>query len=80
MIVSIVILGALSAGTFCLASAPYLRSKIKAIGDLSLESQVIVDQVSALMYDRVPVSVIGYNPVNNTFASIFMLSMPILQF
>lgn len=72
MIVSIVILGILSAGTFVSLQHLYLRSaKSKAISELSLESQVIADHISALMFDRVPVSVIGYNPANNTFASIY---------
>ncbi len=62
MIVTIVILGILSAGTFVSLQHLYLRSaKSKALSDLSSESQVIVDQISALMYDRVPSSVIGYD-------------------
>ena len=62
MIVTIVILGILSAGTFVSLQHLYLRSaKSKALSDLSSESQVIVDQLSALMYDRVPSSVIGYD-------------------
>ena len=73
MIVTIVILGILSAGTFVSLQHLYLRSaKSKALSDLSSESQVIVDQVSALMYDRVPSSVIGYNGSNN-FQSIYAL-------
>lgn len=74
MIVTIVILAILSAGTFVSLQHLYLRSaKSKALSDLSLESQMIVDQVSALMYDRVPSSVIGYNPTLNLFASIYQL-------
>jgi len=72
MIVTIVILGILSAGTFVSLQHLYLRSaKSKAMSDLSVESQIIVEQVSALMYDRVPSSVIGYNPTNNQFESIY---------
>lgn len=74
MIITIVILGILSAGIFVSLQHLYLRSaKSKAISDLSLESQMIVDQVSALMYDRVPSSVIGYNATSNLFASIYQL-------
>lgn len=74
MIVTIVILGVLSAGTFISLQHLYLRSaKSKAIGDLSFESQMIVDQISALMYERVPTSVVGYNPSTNAFASIYAL-------
>lgn len=62
MIISIVILGILSAGTFVSIKHLYLRvAKSKAMSDLSLDSQVIVDQISALLYDRVPSSVIGSN-------------------
>lgn len=73
MIVTIVILGILSAGTFVSLQHLYLRSaKSKALSDLSSESQVIVDQLSALMYDRVPSSVIGYDGLVN-FQSIYAL-------
>ena len=73
LIVTIVILGILSAGTFVSLQHLYLRSaKSKALSDLSSESQVIVDQVSALMYDRVPSSVIGYNG-STSFQSIYAL-------
>jgi len=73
MIVTIVILGILSAGTFVSLQHLYLRSaKSKALSDLSAESQVIVDQLSALMYDRVPSSVIGYDGLAN-FQSIYAL-------
>lgn len=73
MIVTIVILGILSAGTFVSLQHLYLRSaKSKALSDLSSESQVIVDQISALMYDRVPSSVIGYDGLDN-FQSIYSL-------
>ncbi len=75
MIVTIVILGILSAGTFVSLQHLYIRSaKSKAISDLSLESQIITDQISALMYDRIPASVIGYLPTSNLFASIYQLS------
>lgn len=74
MIVTIVILGILSAGTFVSLQHLYLRSaKSKALSDLSVESQVIVDQISALMYDRVPSSVIGYDGTTN-FQSIYALN------
>lgn len=72
VIVTIVILGILSAGTFVSLEHLYLRSaKSKAFNDLSMISQISLDHISALMYERVPSSVIGYNPSSNTFQSIF---------
>lgn len=74
MVVTIVILGILSAGTFISLEHLYVRSaKSKALSDLSLESQIIVDQISALMYERVPTSVIGYNPDTSAFASVYTI-------
>ena len=61
MIVVIVIMGILSAGTFVSLKHLYQRvAKSKALSDLSLDSQIIVDQISALLYDRVPSGVYGY--------------------
>jgi len=75
MIISIVILGILSAGTFVSIKHLYLRvAKSKAMSDLSLDSQIIVDQISALLYDRVPSSVIGSNDESsNNFNSIYSI-------
>ena len=74
IIITIVILGILSAGTFVSLQHLYIRSaKSKALSDLSLESQVIVDQISSLLYDRVPSSVIGYDGVSG-FESIYLLT------
>jgi len=74
MIVTIVILGILSAGTFVSLQHLYARSaKAKALSELSLESQRIVDQISMLIYERVPSSVIGYNPNTHFFESIYTL-------
>ena len=61
MIVVIVIMGILSAGTFVSLKHLYQRvAKSKALSELSFDSQLIVDQVSALLYDRVPKKVWGY--------------------
>jgi prepilin-type N-terminal cleavage/methylation domain-containing protein len=74
MVVTIVILGVLSAGTFVSLQHLYLRmAKSKAVSELSFESQMIVDQISALMYDRVPSSVIGYNSNVPEFQSIYAI-------
>jgi len=74
MIVTIVILGVLSAGTFVSLQHLYLRmAKSKALSELSFESQMVVDQISSLMYDRVPSSVIGLNPNTSQFQSIYAI-------
>jgi len=75
MIISIVILGILSAGTFVAIKHLYLRvAKSKAMSELSFDSQIVVDQISALLYDRVPSSVIGSNDANgNDFNSIYAI-------
>ena len=75
MIMVIVILGILSAGTFVSLKHLYLRvAKSKALSELSLDSQIIVNQISSLLYDRVPSSVIGYDDNTSTFESIYSLS------
>jgi type II secretory pathway pseudopilin PulG len=82
-IFTIVILGILSVGTFVSLKHLYIRSaKSKALSDLSFESQIIVDQISALLYKRVPSSVIGSSDSNGSdFKSIYNMdkSYPILE-
>ncbi|MFK5882465.1 MAG: type II secretion system protein [Sulfurospirillum sp.] len=76
IVVTIVILGILSAGTFVSLKHLYVKvAKSKALSDLSSDSQVVVDQISALLYDRVPSSVIGYKS-DGTFQSIYALGSP----
>ena len=67
MIVVIVIMGVLSAGTFVSLKHLYQRvAKSKALSELSFDSQLIVDQIAALLYDRVPKKVWGYeNNISN---------------
>lgn len=74
IIVTIVILGILSAGTFVSLKHLYIRSaKSKVISDLSFTSQIVVDQIAALLYDRVPSTVIGskiggdFKPISNIY-------------
>ncbi len=75
MVVVIVILGILSAGTFVSLKHLYLRvAKSKALSELSLDSQIIVNQISSLLYERVPSSVIGYDDNKSTFESIYSLN------
>ncbi|MDD2383682.1 MAG: type II secretion system protein [Sulfurospirillaceae bacterium] len=74
LIVTIVILGVLSVGTFISLEHLYLRSaKSKALSELAYESQMIVDQIASLMYDRIPSSAIGYNPTTPLFQSIYQV-------
>ena len=67
MIFVIVISSALSIGTFKAIQALYVRSaKAQAVTELSLRSQIVLDQLSLLLYNRIPNSVIGYDIVNNS--------------
>jgi prepilin-type N-terminal cleavage/methylation domain-containing protein len=71
MIFVVVIAGTLSVGTFKAFEALYIRSaKAKAISDLSLQSQIVLNQLSAILYNRVPNSVIAYNPTTSGCAPI----------
>lgn len=66
VIVTIAILGILSAGTFVALKHLYIRSaKSKAISELSFSTQIVVDQIAALLYQRVPASTIGSNSTGN---------------
>jgi prepilin-type N-terminal cleavage/methylation domain-containing protein len=63
IILVLVVLAILSAGTFKAIEAIYTRSaQAKAMTDLSLQSQIVLDQLSILLYNRIPNSVIGYTP------------------
>ena len=71
MIIVIVIMGILSAGTFVSLKHLYQRvAKSKALSELSFDSQIVLSQVSALLYDRVPISVVGYD-INGNSISIY---------
>ena len=62
MIIVIVISSVLAIGMFKAFEALYIRSaKAKAITDLSLQSQIVLDEISRLLYNRIPNSVIGYD-------------------
>lgn len=57
----LVVMAILSAGTFKAIEVIYIRSaQAKALTDLSLQSQIVLDQLSILLYNRIPNSVIGY--------------------
>ncbi len=82
IIVTIVILGILAAGTFVSLKHLYLRSaKSKILSESSFTTQIVVDQIAALLYDRVPATVIGYK-LNGDFepiANILSTDFKILQ-
>jgi prepilin-type N-terminal cleavage/methylation domain-containing protein len=60
MIFVVVISGILAMGTFKAMEALYIRSaKAKAVTELSLQSQIVLDQIGVMLYNRVPNSVIG---------------------
>lgn len=62
MIFVVLISALLSLGSFKAFESLYIRSaKAKAISDLSLQSQVVLDQLGVLIYSRIPNSVIGYD-------------------
>jgi len=63
MILVVVISAILAIGTFKALQAIYLRSaKARTLTELSLSSQIALDQISAMLYNRVPGTTIGYSP------------------
>jgi prepilin-type N-terminal cleavage/methylation domain-containing protein len=67
MIFVILISGILSIGTFKALQALYIRAaKAKAVTNLSLQSQIVLDQISTLLYSRIPNSAIGYDGTNES--------------
>ena len=68
LIMVLVIISFLSVATFKAVSALIIRSyKAKELTRLSLTSQIALDQISALLQERVPASVIGYKPSTGDF-------------
>lgn len=75
LIMTIMIMGILSSGAYITVSHLYTRAaKSKAISELSFDSTLISDQISALLYNRVPSTVIGYDTNSSTFESIYTLT------
>ena len=67
MIFVVVVSSILSMGTFKAFEALYIRSaKAKSVTNLSIQSQIVLDQISALLYNRIPNSVIGYDGKDTT--------------
>ncbi|MEA3522035.1 MAG: type II secretion system protein [Campylobacterota bacterium] len=58
----LVLASILSMGSFKALEALFIRSaKAKAVSDLALESQIVLNQLSSMLYHRIPNSVIGYD-------------------
>ncbi len=74
IIVTLLIMGILSAGILVSIKHLYIRAaKSDAISRLSMDSQVVLDSLSSLLYDRVPSTLIGYNPSTGKFQSIYQI-------
>jgi prepilin-type N-terminal cleavage/methylation domain-containing protein len=62
IIITVAITGILSVGMFKAFEAITLRSeKAKILSSLSIDSQTALDQISILLYNRAPMSVVGFN-------------------
>ena len=81
MIFVILISALLAIGSFKAMKMLYLRSaKAKAITDMTLRSQIVLDQIGVMLYNRVPNSVIGYTNGGSCEAiSDLSASRPILE-
>ncbi len=72
IIVVIVIMGILSMGTLISIKHLYTRAaKTNAITSFSANSEILLNQISSLLYDRVPMSAIGYDAKSSNFKSIY---------
>ncbi|SFV68945.1 hypothetical protein MNB_SM-6-1080 [hydrothermal vent metagenome] len=82
LIFVLVIISFLAAATFKGMQAIKIRSyKAKETTKLSLESQIVVNQISNYLQNRVPSTVIGYDPASGNFEYIGDLtsSKPVLE-
>ncbi len=82
IIVVISITGILAVGTFKALEALFVRSvKAKAVTELSLSSQALLNQLGVLLSARVPGSAIGYDPADGSFDSIenLLASKPVFE-
>ncbi len=69
LILVVVIISFLSVATFEAIKTIKIKSfKAKELTRLSLESQVVLDQLSSLLRNRIPATAIGYNPDTNRWA------------
>ena len=69
LVLVVVIVTLLSVATFKAIKAIKIKSfKAKELTRLSLESQIVLDQLSSLLRNRIPATAIGYNPDTNEWA------------
>ena len=74
IIMSIVIVGILSAGILVAIKNLYIRAaKSTTISSYSMTSQLVLDSLSSMLYNRVPSTLIGYNPSNGNFKSVYLI-------
>ncbi len=77
IIMVISISGILAVGTFKALGALYIRSvKAQAVTELSLGSQSALDQISTILYARIPGSVIGYDPADGSYGRLDQIVSP----
>ena len=75
LVVTIVIMGILASGAYIALKKLYTKTaKSKAISELSFDSTIIANQISSLLINRVPSTVIGYDSNSGNFESIYNLS------
>lgn len=75
LIMTMVLMGILAGGAYISISKLYTKkAKAKAINELSLDSTLIMTQISALLSHRIPYSVIGYDMSDGSFESIYNMS------
>lgn len=82
LITTIVIMGILAAGAYISLAKLFAKSaRSKAVTELSLKSTLLSSQIAGLLRERIPSTVIGYDPANDTFASIYTLTgaYPVLE-
>ena len=75
MIITLVISAILSVGTMIALKGIYEKTvRTKHLSLLSLDSQIIADRVSTMLYDRIPSTALGYDPVGNSILSIYNIT------
>lgn len=71
LIISIVVVSLIVLGTFRALESLYSRYyQANTITKFSINSQVLLDSISKLLYYRIPLSAIGYNPSSGAFEAL----------
>jgi prepilin-type N-terminal cleavage/methylation domain-containing protein len=75
LIITIVVMGILAGGAYISMAQLYSKSaRSKAISQLSIDSTRISNQITSLLKDRIPASVIGYDSESGNFESIYNIT------